>query len=152
MNVGQTEAALAAGTDEPVSAGVQAQFQEIWPSIGPSLLAALEARMQDRQYGMQKLLEDRQAKESEDIRAILKELEMAIKIELNEPEYRQLQLWSSAERDQLTKNVQALRLRLDQIPLELEKELAAIQERYADPQPRMFPVAVTFLVPQRFAS
>ena len=30
-------------------------------------------------------------------------------------------------------------------------ETEAIRARFADPQPRMFPVAITFLVPQRFA-
>ena len=38
-----------------------------------------------------------------------------------------------------------------QIPGEIEKETAAIKARFADPQPRMFPVAVTFLVPERMA-
>ncbi len=32
----------------------------------------------------------------------------------------------------------------------IEAEQAAIRARFADPQPRMFPVAVTFLVPERF--
>ena len=35
------------------------------------------------------------------------------------------------------------------IPAEVERETAAIKSRYADPQPRMFPVAVTFLVPEK---
>ncbi len=34
---------------------------------------------------------------------------------------------------------------------ELEKELAAIKTRFANPTPRMFPVAVTFLVPEKLA-
>ena len=149
LNVGQTEEALQAATSQPVSGEMQKRLQELWPAIGPSLQAALEARMQDRLYGMQRLLEERQAKEMADMRAILEELQAAIQKELQEPEYRQLELWSSAEREQLTRNEQALRLRLGQIPVEVEKEQVAIQARYADPQPRMFPVAVTFLVPSR---
>ena len=35
-----------------------------------------------------------------------------------------------------------------EIPGEIEKETEAIRARFADPQPRMFPVAVTFLVPR----
>ena len=31
----------------------------------------------------------------------------------------------------------------------IEKETEAIRARFADPQPRMFPVAVTFLVPEK---
>ncbi len=70
--------------------------------------------------------------------------------ELAAPEYRQLELWTPDERTQLTRNTQALRIRLEQIPGEIEAEQAAIRARFADPQPRMFPVAVTFLVPDRF--
>ena len=40
-----------------------------------------------------------------------------------------------------------LEARLAQIPV--ESETAQIRARYADPQPRLFPVAVTFLVPER---
>ena len=70
--------------------------------------------------------------------------------ELKDPEYVQLELWTTSEREQYNRNVQALRLRLRQIPEELEKEIAAIERRYAGAQPRLFPVAVTFLVPERF--
>jgi hypothetical protein len=38
---------------------------------------------------------------------------------------------------------------LTQISEEIELEVAVIRKRYADPQPRMFPVAVTFLVPEK---
>ncbi len=151
FNVGQTESVLQAVNDEPAPSSMQKELQEIWPAIESALLSALEARMQDRLYGMQKLLEERQQKETADITAILLELQKAIEKELGDPQYQQLSLWSNAEREQITRNVQALRLRLDQIPLELEQEKAAIESRYANPQPRMFPVAVTFLVPQRFS-
>jgi len=50
---------------------------------------------------------------------------------------------------QLTRNTAALRRRLELIPGEIEAEQAAIRDRFADPQPRLFPVAVTFLVPER---
>ena len=56
-----------------------------------------------------------------------------------------------AKLESYNRNLQALRLRLAQIPQELEKEIAATRRRYADPQPRLFPVAVTFLVPERFS-
>jgi hypothetical protein len=37
------------------------------------------------------------------------------------------------------------------IPEEIEKETAAIRDRFADPEPRMFPVAVTYLIPEKMA-
>ena len=43
----------------------------------------------------------------------------------------------------------ALIARLAEIPEEIEREKAVIQKRFADPKTRLFPVAITFLVPQR---
>lgn len=106
--------------------------------------------MKDRIAGMERLLQERAAKEASDIESVLAELATAIEQELAAPKYRQLELWTSDERTQLTRNTQALRIRLEQIPGEIKAEQAAIRARFADPQPRMFPVAVTFLVPERF--
>jgi hypothetical protein len=41
--------------------------------------------------------------------------------------------------------------RLTEIPQEIDKEMEGIRKRFAEPQPRMFPVAATFLVPARLA-
>jgi hypothetical protein len=49
----------------------------------------------------------------------------------------------------LARNQDSLRSRLAQIPGEIAGETAAIHARYAEPSPRLFPVAVTFLVPKR---
>lgn len=151
MNVGQVEAALGAATGKPVSAETGERLKALWPSLRPALEAALEARMGERIAGMERLLRERMDKEMIDIQAVLTELAVAIKKELAEPEYRQLELWTDAERTQLSRNTQALRVRLEQIPGEIKAEQEAIRARYADPQPRMFPVAVTFLVPERLA-
>jgi hypothetical protein len=76
-----------------------------------------------------KFLDERRAKEQDDIRAILGELEKGIRDELNTGEPEQLALWSDAERDQLHRNRDALRLRLEALPGELEPELAAIEKK-----------------------
>lgn len=149
MNVGQTQAALDAMLDTPAGERVQQDIRRLWPSIEDSLKAALEARKDDYLYRMERLLQEREAKELADIEAILTELQQAIERELDAPEYRQLQLWE-VETDQLHRNKTALRARLDQIPAEIAAEQAQIRARFADPQPRLFPVGVTFLVPERF--
>ncbi len=109
--------------------------------------------MKDRIESMQKLLEERKQKEIQDTRSVLNELKIMIERELSDPQYKQMELfkWSDSERDQYHRNEQALRLRLKQIPEELEKEIESVNKRYADPQPRLFPVAVTFLVPEKYA-
>ncbi|HEY4035899.1 MAG TPA: hypothetical protein VGL94_18230, partial [Ktedonobacteraceae bacterium] len=65
----------------------------------------------------------------------------------------QLQLggFSQDERQQYERNLSALEERAHQIDEEITQEVKRIQERFADPQPRLFPVAVTYLVPERLA-
>jgi hypothetical protein len=84
---------------------------------------------------------------------VLEELRRTIEGKLNEPELSQMVFegWTEPERDQLEHNINALRNRLREIPGEIKRETESIRARFADPQPRMFPVAVTLLVPERLA-
>ncbi len=148
FNVGQTQAALAAATDGPVSEAMQQRLQETWLRLRDPLASALEARMRDRTAGLAKLLAERAAKEAHDIEAVLNELAAAIRAELDDPLYRQLSLFSDFERDRLSFNAETLAARLRRIPDEIAAEQEAIRTRYAGPEPRLFPVAVTFLVPR----
>jgi len=59
--------------------------------------------------------------------------------------------WSTAEQDQFRRNVDSLRARTERIPQDIDHETAAVRRRYANPAPRLFPVAVTCLVPRRIA-
>jgi SNF2 family DNA or RNA helicase len=153
FNVGDTRSALEAGTSKEVSAKTKNELKGMWGKLEAPLVQAMEARMKDRLESMQKLLEERKQKEINDTRAVLNELKTMIERELSDPQYKQMELfkWNDSERDQYNRNEQALRLRLKQIPDELEKEIESVNKRYADPQPRLFPVAVTFLVPEKFA-
>lgn len=151
FNVGDTRSALEAETSKEVSAKIKNEFKAMWPKLETPLVQAMEARMKDRIESMQKLLEERKQKEIQDTRSVLNELKIMIERELADPDYQQLELWSNSEREQYNRNVAALRLRLKQIPDEMEKEIESVNKRYADPQPRLFPVAVTFLVPEKYA-
>ncbi len=71
--------------------------------------------------------------------------------ELDEPEFKQLELFNTAETEQFERNINSLKARVEQIPAEIEREVAAIQARFANPTPRLFPLAVTYLVPQKLA-
>jgi SNF2 family DNA or RNA helicase len=152
MNVGQVQSALEADTDRTVSDSMQKRLMDLWPRLEPSLMDALEARMKDRLSGMRRLLEEREAKEIAHITSILNELKKSIEGELDEiSKPVQLELFNDSEREQLTCNVDALQRRLRQIPEEIENETVSIQARYVDPQPRLFPVAITFLVPHKYS-
>ena len=149
MNVGQVAEALAAATDEEPSGATKGRFLKLWAGVAPSLQQALIGRMGERAKGLEKRLLERAAKEAGDIESILLELKRAIEAELGDSEYQQLELFSDPEREQFERNKDFLRDRVKQIPGEIERETAAIRARFADPQARMFPVAVTFLVPVR---
>ncbi len=151
FNVGDTRSALEAATSKEVSLKMEDELKGMWSKLEAPLVQAMEARMKDRLDGMQKMLEERKQKEINDTREVLGELKKMIEHELAEPDYMQLELWNNSERDQYNRNITALQLRLKQIPEEMEREIEAVNQRYADPQPRLFPVAVTFLVPEKYA-
>jgi hypothetical protein len=60
-------------------------------------------------------------------------------------------LFDDQERDRFDRNKDAMRSRVKEIPAEIERETRAIKARFADPQARIFPVAVTFIIPERMA-
>lgn len=148
----EMQESLGAATDEEPSTATQKKLLALWPKTSESLRQALEARMRDRTDGLQKALAERAEKEANDITTILTELKKTIQDELDTAsEELQLQLFTTPEKDQFDRNADALRARIRAIPGEIEKETEAIKARFADPQPRMFPVAVTYLLPARMA-
>jgi len=151
MRVGEIEDAMAAGTGKEPSDKVKETLLGLYEKLAPALAQSLQARTEDRTAGLQKKLGERANKEAEDIRAILTELKRAIEGELDQPESVQLTLFDDPEREQFERNKLSLQGRVKEIPAEIERETAAVKARYANPQPRMFPVAVTFLVPEKLA-
>jgi hypothetical protein len=149
----EMQEALAAASDREPSSPVKKKLLDLWPKNSDSLRQALEARMKDRNDGLKKALIERADKEASDIRTILTELQRAIEAELDDPDYKQGYLpgMTPVEQEQFSRNADALRARLQAIPEEIKEETEGIKARFADPQPRMFPVAVTFLIPERMA-
>ena len=150
LNVGQVERALSDQADKPVIDREKWRLIEFYNQndIEDHLRLALEARADDYSNRMRRLLEERADKEQRDIETILNELARAIEAELDDPDVQQLDLPGFNDEDRsIHKN--ALLNRLGEIPDEIEREKEVIQKRFADPQTRLFPVAITFLVPQR---
>lgn len=116
-----------------------------------SILGAVHARSQERLEFLTNSLDRRRQAEESDLVQVLEDLAAMIRRELEDVgKLVQLKLWPADQREQLRRDVEALRTRLDRIPEEREKEIAAIRRRYADPAARTFPVAVEFLVPEGF--
>ncbi len=150
MNVGETQAVAAAAGNDHAPDELENRLVELWPKVENQLLQALEARMQDRTKNLQKFLDDRAEREVANVTAVIQELERSIRETLADKEDPQLKLeWSDGERQQRERDIGSLRSRLLELPSELAREVEHLRSRYRDPQPRLFPVAVTFLVPPR---
>lgn len=148
LNVGDVDSALQTTTNEGPEPEGYRELVDAWDRCREGLFAALERRGRDRAESLQKTLQERAEQEIETITHVLSDLQRTIEAELGEPEPEQLALFSADEREQLRRDVDALKRRLEAIPSDIERETDAIRRRYADPEPRLFPVAVTFLVPQ----
>jgi superfamily II DNA/RNA helicase len=145
------EKALEAATDDLPSPAALTALQNTWEAsnLQAALRSALDARMKDRLETIEKQLAARRDKEEADIVTILTELANAIRAELKPVDQLTLPGFSPAENEQYARDMDALRRRLERIPDEIERERQATRTRYADYQPRLFPVAVVFLVPER---
>jgi hypothetical protein len=150
MNIGETQAAAGAAGDDRAPDELENRLVDLWPRVENQLLQALEARMQERTKNLQKLLDDRADREVANVTAVMQELERSIREMLADKEDPQLQLdWSDGEKQQRERDIGSLRSRLLELPAELVREVEHLRSRYRDPQPRLFPVAVTFLAPPR---
>lgn len=152
MNERQLREAQAAASPRAVSEAMQRSLQAQWETHRTALAQAMQTRMRDRSESLQKTLAERAEKEQRDIRLVLSELQQSILKELREPEgVMQLELtgFSTEERLQVERNLTALQTRAQEIDAEIIEETQRIARRFADPQPRLFPVAVTYLVPER---
>ena len=153
LNVGQVRDALAAQTDHMPGEKASNKLKALWPKLSPSVQSALETRMDDLHKSMQRLLRERARKETADLKAIMEELARSIEGQLKETD-PQLYFEGLAppEKEQLERNMSNLKVRLEQIPKEIEQETALIAKRFESPKARLFPVAITFLVPERLAN
>ena len=150
LNVLELNQLLQVATPDPVPESVSQKLIGRWDVYAEPLKKSLESRMGDRQNSLQKQLADRAQQELGDIQTILEELQRSIEKEMADTtKPLQLDLFSNDEREQFERNRQSLELRLKQIPDEISKEQEIIRQRYADPQPRLFPLAIAFLVPPK---
>jgi len=145
--VGELERLASAGLDQPAPEWFRASVEPLWPTHRDGLLRALEARMRDRTKTLQSRLDERADAEVAAMRSAIGELLTSIRTQLNDVQ-PQMDLFSTPEREQLERDRSALERRLDELPLEMEQEEQRIRARYASPSPRLFPVSVTYLVPQ----
>jgi superfamily II DNA or RNA helicase len=147
LGVNALKDALAYETSGAVRDSTGERLLRLFPSLVSPLSSAIEARVKERTDTLVRLVAERRDAEVAKITAVLEELRAQILAELDESVDEQLRLFDESERDQLQQNRDFLRARAEEIPAELERETEALERRFADPEPRVFPVAVEFLVP-----
>ena len=152
LNVGQTKTAFEAATEIPAPAAIEARFQNLWPNHKEALLAALDARCTERTKNLEKTLQERADTEVSKMTAIMTELLRSIQAELAPQQIEQLDIFLMDDdlgKQQHERDMSALRRRVAEIPDEIAREAAHIRARFANPSARLFPVAVTWLIPRK---
>ena len=150
LGVNALRDALDRPTGEPVSERMATRLLRLHADLARPLLSALDARARERFGGVTGLVRRRRDEEVDKITAVLNELRERILAELDtapDPQLR-LELFDDDERDQLERNRAFLRSRAGEIPDEIERETVALRERFRDPEPRVFSVAVEYRVPR----
>lgn len=122
-------------------------IQSQWSSLGQSLMQALDIRMREVTRNLEGRFLEMAEREKREVKHALTELEATIRAELTGPEAVQLSLFTDLEKTQYSRNLDALRLRLEEIPRELEEEMRQVDRRYESPAPRFFPVCALLLIP-----
>ena len=152
LNVGETKAALEAVTDTSAPSAIEARFQALWPKQRDALIASLEARRIERTKNLEKNLEELAEKEVNKLKTVMTELYRSIQAELERKDGPQMLLdlgGDDAGKKQRERDLDALRRRMKEIPDEIERESEHIRSRFANPSARLFPVAVTWLIPRK---
>ena len=140
---------MEAASNEPAPDAIRERLAALWANLSKPLQSALDARGRDRTQSVQRQLAERAEQDLAKMDTILTELERTIRAELkDDPQLSLFEGLNEMEREQARRNRDFLEDRLRQVPLDRQRETEAIRQRYADPEPRLFPVAVTFLVPE----
>lgn len=148
----EVEAWLASATGELPADEVRSELIGLWPQLEKEdrLGRALNTQANRRFRSLETLLAKRCEEEVEGMRAVLEDLRRSIRDRLDDQgHWEQESLFDiDDERRQLRADRAALKERWERLPQVMETETAALRRRWADPSPRWFPVAVTFLVPR----
>ena len=147
MNVGEVQNAVDHARTELPPRAMLERLGGLWPSLQKPLSESLQARTKDRTENLDKMLIELAEREKRNIAEILNELRQTLAAGVAAPDQLEFDYDLSA-RD---RGIEALRRRIEQIPDEIAAEHAQIDRRFAGPTPRLFPVAVTFLVPESLA-
>lgn len=147
LGVGEVKKAQASASARPAGAAQQARVRDEWSAIEDPLFRALESRAEDVTSSLARRLQERADVEAASVEAVLLELRGSIESALVELPQLRLQFEDDESVAQVDRELVDLRSRLAQIPAEIAREKAAVRARHSEPQYRLFPAAVTFIIP-----
>ncbi|MGH3975623.1 MAG: hypothetical protein ACRDS9_20170, partial [Pseudonocardiaceae bacterium] len=120
-----------------------------WERLTPQLAQDVQVRAAERVGILQRALQRRAEDEQRRIRGVFEQLAVTLRSALADDRPVQLSFedLELPERQQLDRDRQAWRNRLDGVPDERDRELAAVTTRYAGVRELVFPFAVALCVP-----
>ncbi|MDH6228157.1 DISARM system SNF2-like helicase DrmD [Streptomyces sp. MJP52] len=160
-SVGEQGRVLAHALTEGAEAAphLRKELTDAWPRLRDPLYRSLEARAAELGRQLEGRLADRRTEEERRITATLDRFEATLRAKLKEEDGGdgdQLPLYSiheltGHERRQFEDDRRRWQERLEGLPAERERELAAIAARYREPRSHLFPAAVVFVIPAKEA-
>ncbi|MBO0707297.1 MAG: DISARM system SNF2-like helicase DrmD [Candidatus Dormibacteraeota bacterium] len=135
----------------PASPPLEARLVRAWPQVRDGLVGALEWRRRQRQQSLQNLLDQRREYEVQRVDANTEQFAASLRrglAEDSDDDQLQLELSDPREQAQWRRDRQSWRDRLGQLESDRGSAVAAIEDRYRDRTPHLFPVAVLFVVPR----
>jgi hypothetical protein len=152
LGISEIRKTVASATAKPADEATERSLAGQWTGIEDPLYRALESRAEEVTTSLDRRLRERAEFEASSIATVLNDLKRNIEAELKDLEGEsgrqlRLQFTSDDERVQLDRDIAALQQRLQEIPGEIAREQKAIRSRYSSPQHRLFPAAVTFIIP-----
>ena len=154
--VGEVASALRARGDAILPQHHQEEIAAAWDRLSSPVYEAITARATALRDGVMRLLTERAKTEIESLSTVMLQLRDSIARELREAKNstaEQLSFFDSSndrERTQVSRDLDALQRRLDDIPDEIERDKKRLLRRYEKPEQAVFPAAITVLVPKRF--
>jgi len=157
FSVGEVRSALDARGDLALPRHHEDEIATAWPRLAEPVFAAIRARAVELRSRIMRLLEKHVDEEISSLETVMAQLRESITRELDDVSKgnaEQLSIFdgsSERERSQVSRDIDVLRRRLDELPNEMKRESEGLRRRHANPRDVVFPAALTFLVPRRYA-
>jgi hypothetical protein len=132
------------------------RFVQAWPRLRDGLVRALDVRAAEREASLAARLDKRRDDERRQIEAALDRFAGTLRAALADDDSDQMALFEGTgdprEVAQARRDRASWESRLAGLDADRARQLARIDDRYADPTPHLFPVAVICVVPEREAT